>query len=509
MLNKFANKFGQIGGGALISYTSILINIVIGLLYTPWLVRTIGSSDFALYTLALSVINFFLMDFGMGSAVSKYLSEFYAKKQYRKANLFLGIVYRLYIFIGIISLVFFAIYFFFLDSIYIELTPAEINKFKIVYIIVASYSVISFPFLSLGSILYSSEKFIELTAVSLVDKIITVLLIIVFLYNGYGLITLVTINAAMSIVYIFLKIFLINYKCPYVKFSFKYLFYKDVQMLKKITQISGWSFFISIMQRFIFNIMPTLLAVFVGSKEIAMFGLASSIEGYVYTFGSAINGMFLPRITKEVKVKKSNESILRLMKKIGRIQSFILGLIILGFLFLGKDFVYLWLGKEYEPVYFCAACLIIPAFFDLPQQIGRTVILVIDKLRYQAVVTFFMALVNMILAVIYIPQIGIYGASISILFAYLLRTVGMNILYKKLFGFKIKEYFREIYRGYWLILIILPLVAFFSKSVLPDVSISNFLIRGSLFASIYLGIVYFFLMNEDEKNICHRIFGRK
>ena len=59
-VNKIRNNNKQFVGGAFLSYITIAFNIISGLLYTPWMIRTIGDDQYALYTLALSVINLFL-----------------------------------------------------------------------------------------------------------------------------------------------------------------------------------------------------------------------------------------------------------------------------------------------------------------------------------------------------------------------------------------------------------------------------------------------------------------
>ena len=55
------NKISEIKIGALISYLTIVVNIVLGLVYTPWTLKVIGSSDYGLYTLTSSLISIFLL----------------------------------------------------------------------------------------------------------------------------------------------------------------------------------------------------------------------------------------------------------------------------------------------------------------------------------------------------------------------------------------------------------------------------------------------------------------
>ena len=69
----------QIKIGAILSYVSIALNIIVGLLYTPWMRSQIGESNYGLYTLANSLITLFLVDFGLSAATARYLSKYHAE----------------------------------------------------------------------------------------------------------------------------------------------------------------------------------------------------------------------------------------------------------------------------------------------------------------------------------------------------------------------------------------------------------------------------------------------
>lgn len=61
--------------GAAFSYMTVVFNILAGLLYTPWMIPCIGSDHYGLFTLALSIVNFFLLNFGLLSAVVAFLTN--------------------------------------------------------------------------------------------------------------------------------------------------------------------------------------------------------------------------------------------------------------------------------------------------------------------------------------------------------------------------------------------------------------------------------------------------
>ena len=85
--------------GALISYFTMGFNIIAGLLYTPWMVSKIGQADYGLYTLANSLIAIFMLDFGLGSAVSRFVSKYRAEGNQDAVRNIMGVIYKLYLII--------------------------------------------------------------------------------------------------------------------------------------------------------------------------------------------------------------------------------------------------------------------------------------------------------------------------------------------------------------------------------------------------------------------------
>lgn len=95
----------QIKYGAVISYVSLFINIIIGLVYTPWMINSIGKSNYGLYTLAMSLIGLFVFDFGLSNAVTRFVSKYIAEGQHDRVNKLLGLVYKLYMIIDVVILI--------------------------------------------------------------------------------------------------------------------------------------------------------------------------------------------------------------------------------------------------------------------------------------------------------------------------------------------------------------------------------------------------------------------
>ena len=126
--------------------------MIAGLIYTPWMISQIGQSHYGLYTLANSVITMLVMDFGIGAAVSRFISKYNAEGDLEATNRFLGVVYKLYLAIAMIVFAALVVLYFFIDGLYANLSADEMEIFKVLYVIVGLFSVISFPFVNLNGI---------------------------------------------------------------------------------------------------------------------------------------------------------------------------------------------------------------------------------------------------------------------------------------------------------------------------------------------------------------------
>ena len=272
-------KADQIKLGAILSYSSIAVNIITGLLYTPWMVETIGKSQYGLYTLANSVITLFLMDFGLSAATGRYLSKYNAEGDRDGAQRFLGAVYKLYLMIDAVILGALVTIFFLVDRIYVNLTPAELEQFRVVYAISAIFSVINFPFVTFNGILTAYEKFIPLKTADLLYRLGNVCFTVMALLKGYGLYALVTVHASVGLLVLIFK-FVIIRKNVQVKPDFRNA---DKGIYKDIFGFSLWVTVSSLAARLVFNITPSILGIVANSAAIAVFGIVTTIEGYTST----------------------------------------------------------------------------------------------------------------------------------------------------------------------------------------------------------------------------------
>lgn len=490
----------QIKAGAVLSYLAVIFNTVAGLLYTPWMVSCIGADDYGLYTLALSVINFFLLDFGLSDSVSRFLSKYYAEGREDLVSGFLGMTYKLYLAITAVIATVLAVIFFNIETIYSGLTLAQLPVFRVLFIIISFYSVVSFPFTPLTGILISNERFVALNACNLIQKIATVLFIVVALLLDWGVYALVVVNALVSVAATACKLVIVRMQTK-ARADFSYWKGSDA---KELLGFSAWVTVTQICARLIFSVMPSIIAATSNTTEVALFGLASSLEGYVYTVASALNGMFMPKVSRSLA--GADEGLQHMMTRVGRIQLFIIGFIFVCFAALGDRFIACWMGQGYDLLWPCTLLLILPSLVELPQLIGVTAITASGKVKSKALVYIAMAFTNLMLGTVLAGNLGALGGCISICVAYFLRTIGENVIYHCQLGIKLSAFFRETYGKWSFAAFVTFVVGFVVSGAIQISGWIGFVACGLVIFVAYCLLLRGFVMNDYEINLISGLF---
>lgn len=490
------NGSKQIKIGAMLSYASIAINILSGLLYTPWMINQIGQNDYGLYTLANSVITLMMVDFGLSSATARYLSKYIAEGKREEAEKFLGAVYKLYLIVDAVILTALVVIFFRIDSIYATLTPDELSRFKVVYIISALFSVTNFPFITFNGILTSHEKFVPLKLSDVLYRVFLVGFTVLALLLGLGLYALVTVHAIVGLSVTLFKFIVIKKTVP-LKVNFKN---KDKSLYKDIFGFSLWTTISSLMQRLVFNITPSILGMVTGAAQIAVFGIVTTIEGYSYTITTAINGMFMPRISRLVTNDKSDDALNKLLIEVGKFQFALNGLIIAGFAVVGKSFINLWMGEAYIDAYYGILLVIVPGAFFNSLQIANTTVVVEGKVKLMAFVNIITGIINVCLSYPLSKAYGVLGACVSICIAYGVRSIVLLFLYHKILPFNIPVFIQKCYLRISLPIIATIVTGFFINKVIADGGWLVLLVKGAMVIFLFAVLVFIMGFNKQEKS---------
>lgn len=483
---------------ALISYFGITFSIFSGIFYTPWMVSQLGVSDYGIYALVMSVIAFFSLDFGLGLAVSKFLLDYKAKKDIAGAQRFVSTILRLFFYFSCLLLFILLCFYLLIEGIFVELTTTEIENFKTVYLIAGLFSIISMQFRPLDGILIANEQYLFVKLLELGHKVSTLCLIVIALLFDYGLYALVTVNVFIGLVKIFAQYLFVN-KSLEENLSFSPV---DSTIYPKLFSFSGWVTLSYVAQRSILLVTPFILGVFSGTTQIAIFSIAMVIEGYVWMLSSALGGLFLPRVSNHINTHSSEDQIEKLMIRVGRFQLSVLGLIIIGFISLGHEFIYLWMGTAYLDSYVVVLCLIAHSIITLPQEIAQTTLVASNKVKYRAFGSSISMLICLPISLFLVPFYGAIGAALAILLGNIIGSLlFMNWVYASILKINLLNFFRECHLAFLPALSISFICAIIIQCNFRDITLWSFVLKSLIIITIYVFSIWFFAFNKNEKNI--------
>lgn len=501
-INNTSNSIKEIKKGSIISYFTIFLNIILGLIYTPWILHTIGSSDYGLYTLASSFVALFLLDFGMSMAVSRFISNYRAKNKQDCINSFIGLSIKFYVVICAIAAVALLIAFFFLEKIYTGLTPQEVSKFKIIYVMTGFFVIFCFPVNIFNGILNAYEKYVYLKGTDVVNKIGTVVATIIALLIYPNVFVLVAIISFFNVLSFITKVIIVFKKTP-ARISFS----KNEEVtFKSVFSFSALSTLNTISQQLTINLIPTVLGMVTNSLAITIYGFARVIEGYVYNISQGINGFFMPSVSRIVKDKDDAKDVLPLMKKVGRINYSVIALLLIGLGVLGKEFVHLWAGDEYKELYFCFIFLTAHYLISAPQQIANTSVNVLNKLKYTSTANLLFSLISLVAVYFVSSKFGVLGTCVVVFIFNILKQIYYNFIYIKVLKINIWSFLKDCYLKTLfpvLLTLILSFVFIYFVPLNADGLIGwvYFFIKVVTITLIYFILMWFFGWNKDEKNL--------
>lgn len=491
--------------GVILSYVLMSFEILSTLLLTPFIIKTLGQSEFGIYKLSIAITAYlFLLDLGIGNAIVRYIAKYRYQNEKIKEQQFFGITIIYYFIIGIVSLC--------LGILMIKIFPKffalGLNEQeillgqKLLFITILNCSV-TLMTACYGNILIAYEKFGVSRICSIIQIIIKMIVIYFLLKKGFKSISIVGTQLILTII-------LRGYILFYVFFKIKlYPMFKEINknFMLEIIKYSSLIFLQMIATQLNASIDQILIGklVFSSSILIGIYGIGTQIVQYYQGIGSVFTSVLMPGIVKLVETTSLYSYIIDEMIRIGRIIFMILGLIWACFFINGKNFIILWAGQENLMAYYVAAILMFAYLFVLTGSIGSQVLWALDQHKEQAYLKISIVLLNIILTIILIKWNPLIGATVGTFFSLVIGDIFvMNWIFKKKFNMSITYYYKNLFRGILPSIIIITLIGLGISKFLGQTWL-QFFIKNFIMVIVYFIIMLVYGMNNYEKKLLYSL----
>lgn len=489
----------QMKSGAVLSYLSILITILIALIYTPIMIRLLGQSEYGLYALIGSLATVFsIMDMGLGNAIVRFTARNRANGDKSYESKLNGLFLILYSIIGFLTILLGVILVNKINTIFGgSLTVSELKKARIMVLILTVNFALSFPLSVFGSIMQAYEKFVVIKLIAIIRSILIPVFTLPFLFLGYGSITMVVVTSIINIVS---SLFNVYYCFRNLNISF-YFRKIDSSLLKEIL---GYSFFVFvgvIVDQIYWNTDQFILGIFSGTIPVAVYAIAMLFVRLYIQFSTSLSGLFLPKVSMMVANKASSQELTNIMIKMGRIQYIIMSYILSGFILFGQPFINIWAGSSYSNAYYIVLVIMLPLTIPLIQNIGISILYAKNLQGFRSVILIIIAILNVLISIPLAKSYGGIGVAVATACTIIIgNIIIMNIYYHKKIGINIPLFWKNIF------LMSIPVIS----SIVFGFGINYFIPQNSLFL-IFCKIIifsFFFIFvfwiigfNKYEKNL--------
>lgn len=515
MLNKEnnMNEKKQIKAGVILQYLQMALQVIINLIYTPIMLKILGSVEYGIYNLSASIVSYLsLLTLGFGSSYIRFYSRYKSKNDDNGIKKMNGLYMVTFTLMGIVAFIAGGILAKNINIFYNgTYTTQNIETARWLMILLTINLAVSFPASVFVSYITSQERFIFQKLINIGTTVLSPLLNIVVLYLGYGSIGMAIVTTIISFL-VDLCNAIYCLKKLNMQFCFKNL---NKSLLKEIAVFSSFIALNQIIDQVNWQTDKVILGKMVNGTAVAVYAVGSNINTMYISLSTAISSVFTPKIHKIVNEKKSNmdEELTNLFIKVGRVQYFVLMLILTGFIFFGKYFISKWAGEGYELSYYVALLLICPVTIPLCQNIGIEIQRAKNKHQFRSIVYTFMAILNVIISIILCKYLNVIGVALGTTISLLVSNgLIMNIYYQKKIGIDILKFWKSILTTIPSLLIPCIIGILLMKYV-KIYSIIEFIGLAILYCIIYCVSIYFIGFNNYEKDLTRKplekITGRK
>ena len=488
----------EIKYGVILSYLLIFINMTYGLLIIPFILNQVGSVDYGVYkSIASLSASLAVLDLGLGSTMTRYMSKYSAEKDSKGANNFAAMVFVQYLIItGVIVIVGLCV-FVSIDTIYEKHFSEEALSLakKLLVILIINMILRLFENLLTG-IANGFGRFIVSNGVRLSSIIFKIILIYIFLPRTHNVVMIVIFELGITLCAI---IILMVYIIKVIGMRPKLIWW-DKEVFKESLGYTSLMFLQTMTIQFNGNIDNVLIGAQLGAVSVTIYSMALQLFGMYQNLSGAIANIMLPTMTKKVVQGQTSEQLQQTVEKCGRMQFLILAAALGGFIVLGKDFFFLWLGKGYEDCYYIVLLLIVPVTFTMVQNVALSILRACNKMVYRTVTLLISCVVNVSITIIGLKYLGYWGAALGTAAATISNLVFMNIYYHVNLGFKIIPFFIHIIKRIFscaLISVGITFVFHFNFNGTWSTFIGNV----SVFMLSYVFLLYKWGLKKEEKEL--------
>lgn len=487
----------EIRRGALLSYATILVVNVSGLLLTPFIIRALGNAEYGLYLLVGSLAAYLgVLDFGLNNAVTRFVAQCAAKEDRDEEAAFLGAALVVNVLAAMAIVALGVVLYASIDPWFAEtLDGSQRDQARLMLVLLMVNVVLTVSASLFSAICAGHQKFVYPKAFNLSRYILRIGLVLLILSGGGGAVALVALDTVLSLL-VFVANAYYAVRVVGARFDVSQL---SLRRVRGVMTFSAWVFLFAIIGQLQWQSGQIVIGATVGPESVAIYAIGIMLGTYYGAFSTAITGLFLPRATYMTVADASPQVLGIEMARIGRLALLILLMILGGFISFGHEFLQLWAGPEYGAAWMVTVVIMLAYTVPLVQSFANQLLEARALFAFKAKVYLVALPSGVALGYVLLASLGVLGMALGIAAGWLVAVLIMNLYYQRVLRLDIPRFFRALSRG------VVPtflacLAVGGALHLMPGTGWLALIPKMGTFAAIYIILMYRIGMNNSERH---------
>lgn len=486
----------QLKKAALLSYINLGLSNIVGIVLTPFIIRTLGDSEYGLFALIGAFVGYLsILDLGLTNAIVRFVAQYRTQKDSKGQENFLAISLILYTIISLTVIVSGIVMYLYVEELFGNtLSFSEMKKAKIMLLIFIFNISITLPGGIFTGICNGYEHFVFPRLLNICKYVIRTILVIVILKNGSDALGLVILDSIINISFITVTIF---YAFSKLEVKIK-LHNFNISFIKEIFSYSIWIFVFGLVYQFQWRTGQVILGATTNTTTVAIYSVGVTLGLYFLTFGNVINGLILPKAVKSIYQNNSPEVLTQEMIRVSRITMLVLFYILGGFLILGKEFIVLWIGKAYLAAWEVAILIMLAFVIPISQGYAHAILEAKKLMRFKSLSSLILTLIGLFSGAYLSKIYGLKGIIYGIFVALIILQVLVLIYYQLKLKLNMKLYFIKALFPYLILFTSVSVSSYYVTKFLTNTWFF-FLFKGLIYSIIFI-IGLSLILSKQERS---------
>ena len=269
--------------GVALSYLLILVKLVATLLFTPFLVASLGVEGYGLYALVGALAAYlYILDFGMNDSVLRFFVR--DAKDPVERDRFLARMLGLYAIVG--GLVLLATYGLSMIAEPVfgtRNTPEQVRMLRDMILITGAGAAVLVALNPIGALLSATESFVFLRSMEIAVTIISTLMMVAVLHAGGSAVHIVAVTALFTVLQAMMRL---GYAILVLRTRVR-LALPEMTVLRKVGGYAAPIFVVMIAELLFWRLDSVLIGAMLGAAPIAIFAIGVTFNKYFMSFATA------------------------------------------------------------------------------------------------------------------------------------------------------------------------------------------------------------------------------